>query len=199
MKKLLVVLLLCCLIYGNKSQTIKQETSSILFETDNKVIAKFVTSKEKKQINHPFIEFCEKYQEIAIFHHLEYGIPVSIQFAQAIAESGGGKSDLAILANNLFGMKYYKELYLGDYFQSESGVKWRKYNSFEESFEDHALFLKKFYPHAVGKPWKYWIENCKGYGGIDYWQHIGKIIEMYELYNYDDEIKKTLKNKTYQI
>jgi flagellum-specific peptidoglycan hydrolase FlgJ len=96
-------------------------------------------------------------------------------------------------------MKYYKELYTGDYFQTESGVKWRKYNSFEDSFEDHALFLKKFYPQAVGKPWNYWVENCTGYGGIGYWEHIGKIIEMYQLYTYDDKIKLTLKNKTIQI
>jgi flagellum-specific peptidoglycan hydrolase FlgJ len=199
MKKLLIIFFLLCFIQIKKSQIVHIETSLLSPKDDNKKIAKFVAYNQKNNINHPFIEFCKKYQEIAIFHHLEHGIPVSIQLAQAIVESGGGKSDLGILANNLFGMKYYKELYAGNYFQTESGMKWRKYNSFEDSFEDHALFLKKFYPQAVGKPWKYWVENCTGYGGIGYWEHIGKIIEMYQLYTYDDTIKLTLKNKTIQI
>lgn len=159
-------------------------------QAQNDIVAIQLSSKIKTKLKHPYSKFCDKYHEIAMYYHLEYGIPTSIQLAQAIAESGGGYSPIAKKANNLFGMKYYKELYGGDYYTSSSGTKWRKYDSYEDSFKDHALFLKKYYTHATSKNWKYWTDNCKGYGFGEYWQHIGMVVEKYELWKYDELVYK---------
>lgn len=200
MRTLLLVVMLCILVSGdtkNSQYTPKENERS---EVTNETFAKTISDNYYSDIEHPFREFCDKYQEIAILYQIKYGVPVSIQFAQAIAESGAGKSEIAKKANNLFGMKYYKKLYEGGYYQTSSGTKWRKYNTFEESFLDHALFLNKFYYYAVGKNWTYWINHCRGYGEGQYWKHIGEIVKRYKLYEYDRVVDFSIKiNKTYNL
>lgn len=162
-------------------------------ELDNQEIAKIIASKANFNHNHYFINFVKKYAEISIYYQIECGIPVSIQLAQAIVESGGGNSELGKKANNLFGMKYYKEIFSGDFYDAGSGGKWRKYSCFEESFADHADFLHTYYGHAVGKDWNYWVTKCKGYGAAGYWVHIGDAIKRYKLYEYDNLVETNIK------
>lgn len=189
MRTLLLVVMLCFIVLGDTSNTQTLQKENDISEVTNETFAKKISSNYNHNLNHPFKEFCDNYQEVAIYYQLECGIPVSIQLAQAIAESGGGKSELAILSNNIFGMKYYKELFKGEFYQSSGGTKWRKYNSIEDSFRDHAIFLYKYYNHAVGKDWQYWTNHCKGYGGMGYWEHIGMVVEKFELWKYDDLVK----------
>jgi len=200
MRALLLVVVLCLIVSGDTSnpQTLQKEND--ISEVTNETFAKQISNNYNPETEHPFVEFCDKHQEIAIYYHIECGIPVSVQLAQAIAESGGGNSELGKVANNLFGMKYYKELFNGEFYTSPGGTKWRKYNSFEDSFKDHAIFLNKYYGHAVGKNWIYWVNNCTGYGGPGYWKHIGDVIEKYKLYEYDDIVDFNIKNKkTYNL
>ena len=62
--------------------------------------------------------YIERYHKVAIREMYLYKIPASITLAQGILESGSGRSDLAIRANNHFGIKcpgdysgkgYYKD------------------------------------------------------------------------------------------
>lgn len=76
----------------------------------------------------------------------------SVVIAQAIKESAWGKSELAVNANALFGIKqngwtgevYYKDAIEqnpdGTYRKDES-VAWRKYGSWEESIIDHNTYI----------------------------------------------------------
>lgn len=185
MKKYFLVIFLCIFLYLGTNPYILKINKEKIHTTCSLIELKKQTYNERTIRNNPYIEFCEKYRQIGNDCQIKYGVPTSIQLAQAIGESGAGKSQLAISANNLFGMKYYKELFDGDYIVSESGVKWRKYDDFEDSFEDHAIFLNKYYSHAVDKDWKFWVNNCKGYGAGQYWKHIGDIIELYDLEKYD--------------
>lgn len=143
----------------------------------------FVLCTAFKPINNSYKQYINDYISIANYIQIDCGIPASIQIAQAIAESGGGRSNIAKKSNNHFGIRAYKN-WSGKIYNSGSG-NWRKYNSVEESYIDHAIFLSEYYDHAIGKPAKYWINNCKGYGSGDYWLKIGKIIEMYNLEKYD--------------
>ena len=203
MKRVIVILLGILFIsfeYRNSQNISVSSEDENLVHRDVTAISFSVNVNIKN--NHPFTNFCKEYQEVAILYHIECGIPTSIQLAQAIVESGGGKSELALKTNNLFGMKYYETLYNGDYWESPGGIKWRKYDNFEHSFSDHADFLHRFYPNAVGKDWKFWVNNCKGYGGVGYWAHIGSVIEYYELWRYDeyvDNYKLRMEERTYNL
>jgi flagellum-specific peptidoglycan hydrolase FlgJ len=203
MKKVIVIVLWFLLVSLDSNRTQKNSVSSEGEKfAHNEVKAINISVNVNIKHNHPFAKFCKENQEIAIYYQLECGIPTSIQLAQAIVESGGGKSRMALMTNNLFGMKYYKALYDGDYWTSASGVRWRKYDSIEDSFRDHAEFLHKFYPKMIGKNWKFWINNCTGYGAGQYWKHIGSVIERYELWRYDDLVDKhqnNQKSRTYNL
>lgn len=200
MKRVIVILLVFLFISCNNK---KHQNISVSSEEEkmihNDIIATKISNNVNFELNHPYKKICNEYLNVAVFHHLDCGIPVSIQFAQAIIESGFGKSNIAKNSNNLFGMKYYKQIFKGDYYISTSGTKWRKYDSFEDSFDDHAKFLFKYYPNAVGKNWKYWVDYCTGYGGENYWQHIGKVITLYELWKYDGLVTEYKNNKEYYL
>lgn len=88
--------------------------------------------------------YITQYQDIAIKKMNEYKIPASITIAQGIYESACGKSHLAVDGNNHFGIKCHQD-WVGDTIlidDDELQECFRKYNSVEESFSDHSLFLK---------------------------------------------------------
>lgn len=89
--------------------------------------------------------YVAKYKSIALKQEKEFGIPASIILAQGILESGAGKSMLTCNTNNHFGIKAYggwlgKIYYAWDDEREKS--PFRIYDSTEDSFKDHALFLK---------------------------------------------------------
>ena len=116
--------------------------------------------------------------------HLEqvYGIPVSIQMAQAIWESGGGRSNIAKEAKNHFGIRCGDD-WDGQRYCSPSGC-WRKYETVQDSWIDHAKFIARYYPNAKHKNWEFYAK-LEGYGGAGYWSKICKIVKRYKLYKYD--------------
>lgn len=111
----------------------------------------------------------------AIKNGKTYGLYPSVIIAQSILESGWGKSSLSGDPNhNLFGIKAEKG-YTGDYVKvptqewvKDSSYKdggyfitiydnFRKYSSYDETFKDHANFLKKTRYTNV------WIQNAVTY------------------------------------
>ena len=54
-------------------------------------------------------EYIEKYKDAAIHAMKTHGIPASITLAQGCLESGDGNSDLAVKANNHFGIKCHND------------------------------------------------------------------------------------------
>lgn len=129
-------------------------------------------------------EYIIKYYPIAYLCEWKYGVPTSVQLAQAIQESGGGRSNIAQNSNNHFGIKYYKNAYKGKYYTDRRGIKWRAYDSVIESYIDHAKFLNKHYNKVCYKDYTHWAK-LKGYGEVNYWNIISKIIKQSKLYNYD--------------
>lgn len=79
----------------------------------------------------------------------KYGILPSITISQAILESGWGKSDLSIKANNLFGIKADNswsgkkvKMNTSEYYNKKITDYFRAYSSNEESIKDYGEFLK---------------------------------------------------------
>lgn len=85
-----------------------------------------------------------------------FGVPASITIAQAILESGWGKSGLAVKANNYFGVKAVQGHDYMDFRTTEyvHGVPehvmahFAKYGSMAESFTAHAWLLSSLPRYA---------------------------------------------------
>lgn len=127
------------------------------------------------------------YLHVAIAYHCQeqYKIPVSIQIAQSMAESGLGYSHIAQKSNNCFGIVAFCN-WNGDVYHINNKLGYRKYETITDSYHDHAKFLAYHYSNMVGRPYEYWIANCKGYGKHQgYWKFIELLIKENKLDRYD--------------
>lgn len=162
-------------------------------------------------------KFLAKIGPLAKADAAKSGILASITLAQAALESGWGKSELAVKAYNLFGMKcalsgntwkgstwdeksaYNKstgEYYSGSY--TTIKADFRKYKSWAESVGDHSAYLagamngsKKRYAGLVGctdyKKAAQIIKNGGYATSPDYVSKLVNLIESYKLTQYDDK------------
>lgn len=139
--------------------------------------------------------YIETWKDLCISHSQEYGIPASIKLAQAIIESRYGKSELATNGNNHFGIKCHKgwngqEIYMDDDLPGEC---FRKYKDAGESFRDHSEFLttRSRYDFLFSidikdyKAWAYGLKTAGYATNPEYANILIRLIEQYELYQYD--------------
>ena len=144
--------------------------------------------------NHTYQQYIYQYKDVAISQMLHYGIPASITLAQGLFESGAGKSELAIKANNHFGIKCNgwtgRRSYHDDDEQNEC---FRAYDNAYESYEDHSKFLtgSRRYRSLFSlktTDYKGWARGLKtaGYAtNPKYADKLIEIIQLYKLYEYD--------------
>lgn len=141
------------------------------------------------------LQYIKNYSHFAVIEMYRYKIPASVTLAQAILESGAGSSELAINANNHFGIKCHADWEGMNYIQDDDEATecFRKYFSVEESYRDHSLFIisRPRYSELFNLPiydykaWCYGLKNC-GYATQDkYPEKLIKIIEQYQLYKLD--------------
>ncbi len=140
-------------------------------------------------------QYIEKYKGCAIEQMLIYNIPASITLAQGILESKCGNSPLAIYANNHFGIKCHDD-WTGDYYvydDDKKGEHFRKYQNVDDSYRDHALFLKSRpwytflfnYSRIDYKDWANGLERAGYATDKDYARQLLEIIRENRLYIYD--------------
>lgn len=145
------------------------------------------------------------FRDVAMDEMERSGVPASIKLAQGILESRAGTSELAIQANNHFGIKcghkwsgksYRKD----DDEHNKKGVPvlscFRKYDSVVECFADHSEFIRNpEKKHRYGflffldpldyKGWAQGLQDA-GYSTVDYYaEKLIFFIERYRLYEYD--------------
>ncbi len=144
-------------------------------------------------------EYIETYKDAAIEAMRTHGIPASITLAQGCLESGDGNSDLAVKANNHFGIKCHNDWKGPTYYKKDDDPGkscFRKYKNPEQSFNDHSDFLRYRERYAFLfdleiTDYKGWCHGLKkaGYATApDYAQKLIKIIEDYQLYRFDREV-----------
>lgn len=139
-------------------------------------------------------KYIRQYSDLAVQHQKKYGIPASITLSQGLLESGAGQSELARKSNNHFGIKCHadwngKRVYHNDDLRGEC---FRKYKKVEDSYEDHALFLKRSRYDRLFKlkitdykGWARGLQKCGYATDRAYANKLIKVIEDYELYRFD--------------
>lgn len=147
-------------------------------------------------INKTYVEYIEKYAQLAQRQQSQYGIPASIILAQGLLESSAGKSWLALNANNHFGIKCSE--WKGEsvsYTDDKKNECFRKYGSVIDSYQDHSEFLKNRPRYASlfelsRTDYEGWAHGLKkaGYATDDtYAYKLISIIDTYELHKFDIE------------
>ena len=140
--------------------------------------------------NQKYLDYIARWKDVAIQHQKEYGIPASITLAQGLLESAAGESELAVKANNHFGIKCTSE-WMGDVYRRNDDRRkecFRMYKDAEESFKDHALFLQRSRYERLFtlkitnyKGWANGLKDCGYATDPAYPQKLIRIIETYGL------------------
>ncbi len=142
----------------------------------------------------PQQEYIAKYSRIAVEEMYRSGVPASITLAQGLLESGYGRSELAVKANNHFGIKCHD--WKGpsvSYDDDRKGECFRKYEHASASFMDHSDFLRyrdryKFLfdlPVIDYKGWAYGLKKAGYATDPAYPAKLIRLIEENKLYEYD--------------
>jgi len=171
-----------------RKNRIKQVVSTFLIVAFSNVL--FGQSYTKSDM----ANYIQTYAGIAVEKMREHKIPASITLAQGILESAAGKSELAQNANNHFGIKCGGK-WSGKTYTKDDDKKdecFRKYDSPEQSYEDHSVFLQasrytELFSFEI-TDYKAWANGLKkaGYATDNqYPQKLIRLIEDYELMRYD--------------
>jgi hypothetical protein len=147
----------------------------------------------------PKNDYIVRFTEIALREKEMYNILASISMAQAILESSWGEGTLA-QSNNHFGIKCHND-WTGatfslkdDDYDAQGVLKescFRAYETPEESWRDHSIFLQKPRYQSLydyGTNYRSWAFGLKAAGYATdslYAQKLIGIIERYELYRLD--------------
>ncbi|HTA82439.1 MAG TPA: glucosaminidase domain-containing protein [Bacteroidia bacterium] len=140
-------------------------------------------------------EYIQKYKDCAIEQMLVYNIPASVTLAQGMLESDFGNSPLAKYANNHFGIKCHED-WNGAYYaydDDEKGEHFRKYPSVDDSYRDHAQFLRSrpwysflfHFPRTDYRDWAMGLSKAGYATARNYSQRLISIIQENRLFVYD--------------
>ena len=146
-------------------------------------------------------DYIDRYSGMAVEQMKAYGIPASITLAQGLLESAAGRSTLAREGNNHFGIKCHKEWKGGSMLRNDDAPDecFRVYDSVDESFRDHSLFLRRQryaelfdLPVADYTGWARGLKRCGYATDPNYADRLISIIELYSLFNFDGDALRHL-------
>lgn len=167
-------------------------------EQTNRETEVIVSTSKTVVTNDVVAAYISQFKDIAMGNMRNYGIPASIILAQGILESGAGRGDLALNANNHFGIKCH-EGWTGESVKHDDDAAqecFRKYNNPSESFKDHAVFLtgrsrySKLFGFSKGD-YKAWARGLRVAGYATDPRYPDKLIsyiERYKLHQYDIQV-----------
>lgn len=181
------------------AKTTKPLTPKAVKPEHKKNETKIIVSTSKTVTSNDIVSlYISQYKDAAMGNMRNYGIPASIILAQGILESGAGRGDLAMNANNHFGIKCH-EGWTGETVQHDDDSPqecFRKYDNPSESFKDHALFLtgRSRYAKLFGfskDDYKAWAKGLRSAGYATDPKYPDKLIsyiERYHLDQYDNQV-----------
>jgi LysM repeat protein len=158
------------------------------------LIAALGSASAQLKKNKAYTDYFNQWAEVAMQQMIQYRIPASITLAQGVLESGAGKSELALRANNHFGIKCNgwtgRRSYHDD---DERGECFRAYDNAYQSYVDHSVFLSTSQRYRrlfdlKRTDYKGWAKGLKACGyatSPTYATKLIEIIETYQLHQYD--------------
>lgn len=185
--------------YEKKTKTVRATAGKASSKELNNSEAEEIVSTSKTIVtNDVIVTYVSIFKDIAMGNMRNYGIPASIILAQAILESGAGRGNLALNANNHFGIKCHVG-WTGESIRHDDDAAqecFRKYDNPSESFKDHALFLTGrsryagLFEFSKGD-YKAWAKGLKAAGYATDPKYPDKLIsyiERYNLHEYDNQV-----------
>ena len=164
---------------------------------------------QAQKLNQNYINYIDKYSDLAVHHMKTYKIPASIKLSQAILETGAARSELFKKSNSHFNIKCTSSWKGGRVYYNDDNPNdcFRKYKNDKDSYDDHSLFLTSSPRYAPLfkldiKDYKAWARGLKQAGYAtdpDYAGKLIRIIETYKLYEYDDLKRKKGKSSSAKI
>lgn len=155
--------------------------------------------------NSAYQAYIDEYADLAVDQMKRYGVPASITLAQALLESGAGRSTLATKGNNHFGIKCHgwtgRTIAVDDDKRNEC---FRAYKSVKDSYEDHSTYLasgqryRDLFKLKV-TDYKGWAHGLKRAGYATNPKYATLLIDIIELYGLDkyDSDKKVRQQTAY--
>lgn len=185
---MLVIILVAC-----KSR--KQEITDHQATRNNKEVQKLNNEAVSHYTTFGDVnQYIDHFRNIAVQEMNIYGIPASITLAQGLIESGNGNGELAIVANNHFGIKCTSDWKGKSYYKNDDKINdcFRVYDNPESSFRDHSEFLKRkrYAPlfELDKNDYEGWANGLKAAGyatNPQYPQLLINLIKKYNLNQYD--------------
>ena len=147
-------------------------------------------------------DYIIRFKDLAMFEQITTNIPASIKLGQALLESQAGESELALNANNHFGLKCKtcseNEAYLktDDEYNRKGELiysKFYRFNNAEASFAAHGTRLTTDpryrtlfnYNRTDYRAWAYGLKACGYATDKNYAEKLIAIIEKYNLQRFD--------------
>ena len=147
-------------------------------------------------------DYIARFKDLAMFGQYTTGIPASVKLGQALVESQGGESELAVNANNHFGLKCPKcaesEAYLktDDEYDKNGQLiysKFHRFNTPEDSYLAHSQRLttdSRYRPlfnneRTDYRGWAYSLQKCGYATDTRYAERLIGVIERYNLQRFD--------------
>ena len=144
------------------------------------------------------LQYVERFVDIALDHEEVYGIPASITLAQGLLESGTGRSELARLSKNHFGIKCWDRHCAPGHCVNHSDDShkdfFRRFDSPAESYAAHVqVLLKDRYQSCFDLPpsdYRGWARGLSQAGYATdpaYADKLVRLIERLQLYRVGEQ------------
>ena len=147
-------------------------------------------------------EYIQHFKDLVMFQQLTSGIPASIKLGQALVESQGGESELAMNANNHFGLKCWScsvnEAYMktDDEYDKNGQLIYSKFYRFNTPEESYAAHSRRLTTESRYRPlfnndridyraWAHGLQKCGYATDKRYAEKLIAVIEKYNLQRFD--------------
>jgi flagellum-specific peptidoglycan hydrolase FlgJ len=146
----------------------------------------------------------------ALTSAVDHCVPPSITLAQAILESGWGRSGLAKAHHNLFGMKSgassngvrLKTREVTNGIATHQQARFRTYEGWHQSITDHGSLLSNDPRYAKARTnWEHWPLFLKTLAPVyatdpQYIEHISSLVEDYHLDKWDELVTRAAQRRS---